>query len=100
MPDDLIAKMRDNGFFGLTFPEEYGGLGVDTITYAVVVEELSRASAGVSVMLTVHNSVGSYPVAMYGSEALKPRPTCRAWPPARWPPSASPSPTPAATPPP
>ncbi|MFO7610711.1 MAG: acyl-CoA dehydrogenase family protein [Candidatus Krumholzibacteriia bacterium] len=68
IPDDLIAKMRDNGFFGLTFPQEYGGLGVDTITYAVVIEELSRASAGLSVMLTVHNSVGSYPVAMYGSE--------------------------------
>ncbi|MBE0567352.1 MAG: acyl-CoA dehydrogenase family protein [Krumholzibacteria bacterium] len=71
IPADLIAKMRDNGFFGLTFPQEYGGLGVDTITYAVVIEELSRASAGLSVMLTVHNSVGSYPVAMYGSEAAR-----------------------------
>ncbi len=71
IPDELIAKMRDNGFFGLTFPQEYGGLGVDTITYAVVIEELSRASAGLSVMLTVHNSVGSYPVAMYGSEAAR-----------------------------
>jgi alkylation response protein AidB-like acyl-CoA dehydrogenase len=71
IPDDLIAKMRDNGFFGLAFPQEYGGLGVDTITYAVVIEELSRASAGLSVMLTVHNSVGSYPVAMYGSEEAR-----------------------------
>ena len=71
IPDDLLAKMRDSGFFGLTFPQEYGGLGLDTITYAVVIEELSRASAGLSVMLTVHNSVGSYPVAMYGSEAAR-----------------------------
>ena len=71
MPEDLVQKIRDNGFFGLTFPEEYGGLGVDTITYALVVEELARASAGVCIMVTVHNSVGSYPVAMFGSEQLK-----------------------------
>lgn len=71
MPDSLVQKMAENGFFGLTFPEQYGGLGVDTITYAMVIEELSKASAGVSVMLTVHNSVGSYPLAMYGSEEAK-----------------------------
>jgi alkylation response protein AidB-like acyl-CoA dehydrogenase len=71
MPDDLIARMRENGFFGLTFPAQYGGLAVDTLTYGLVVEELSKASAGVSVMLTVHNSVGSFPVALFGSEELK-----------------------------
>jgi butyryl-CoA dehydrogenase len=71
MPDTLIAALREGGFFGLTFPERYGGLGVDTLTYGLVVEELSKASAGVSVMLTVHNSVGSYPVALYGSDELK-----------------------------
>jgi hypothetical protein len=71
MPDSLVEKMAANGFFGLTFPEQYGGLGVDTVTYALVIEELSKASAGVSVMLTVHNSVGSYPLAMYGSEEAK-----------------------------
>ncbi len=71
MPDDLIRKLAENGFFGLTFPESFGGLGVDTTTYALVVQELSKASAGVSVMLTVHNSVGSYPLAMYGSEEAK-----------------------------
>ena len=71
MPDSLIAKLRDGGFFGLAFPEQYGGMGVDTITYALVIEELSRASAGVSVMITVHNSVGSYPLAMFGAEDVK-----------------------------
>jgi len=71
MPDPLVEKMVQNGFFGLTFPEQYGGLGVDTVTYALVIEELSKASAGVSVMLTVHNSVGSYPLAMFGSEEAK-----------------------------
>jgi alkylation response protein AidB-like acyl-CoA dehydrogenase len=71
MPDDLIVKMRDNGFFGLSFPEKYGGLGVDTLTSSLVVEELARASAGVCVMITVHNSVGSYPLAMFGTEEVK-----------------------------
>ncbi len=71
MPDSLVAKLAENGFFGLTFPEQYGGLGADTTTYALVIEELSKASAGVSVMLCVHNSVGSYPVAMFGSEEIK-----------------------------
>ncbi len=71
MPEDLVDKMRANGFFGLTFPEAHGGMGVDTTTYGLVVEEISAASAGVAVMITVHNSVGSYPVAMFGSEELK-----------------------------
>ncbi len=71
MPDELIEKMKASGFFGLTFPEQYGGLGADTITYGLVIEELAKASAGVCVMLTVHNSVGSYPVAMFGSEEIK-----------------------------
>ncbi|MCP4293353.1 MAG: acyl-CoA dehydrogenase [bacterium] len=71
MPDELITKMAANGFFGLSFPEQYGGLGVDTITYGLVIEELAKVSAGVCVMLTVHNSVGSYPLAMYGSEEAK-----------------------------
>jgi acyl-CoA dehydrogenase len=71
MPDSLLAKLREGGFFGLTFPEEYGGMGVDTVTYGLVIEELSKASAGVSVMITVHNSVGSYPLAMFGNEEVK-----------------------------
>jgi alkylation response protein AidB-like acyl-CoA dehydrogenase len=71
MPDDLIDKMKANGFFGLSFPERYGGLGVDTVTYGLVVEEISAASAGVAVMICVHNSVGSYPLAMFGDEAIK-----------------------------
>ena len=73
MPADLVDKMKANGFFGLSFPEAYGGLGVDTVTYGLVVEELSAASAGVAVMICVHNSVGSYPLAMFGDEAIKAR---------------------------
>ena len=71
MPESLVQKMRDQGFFGLSFPEEYSGLGVDTVTYALVVEELARVSAGVCIMVTVHNSVGLYPVSMFGNEETK-----------------------------
>jgi butyryl-CoA dehydrogenase len=71
IPESLMAKLREAGLFGLSFPENYGGLGVDTVTYALVVEELAAASAGVCIMVTVHNSVGVYPVAMFGSDAVK-----------------------------
>jgi len=71
MPDALVEKMKANGIFALAFPESYGGLGVDTITYGLVIEELSAVSAGVSVMICVHNSVGSYPLAMFGNEDVK-----------------------------
>ncbi len=71
MPDDLVQKLAGSGFFGLTFPEQYGGLDVDTVTYCLVIQELAKASAGVSIMISVHNSVGSYPLAMFGSEEVK-----------------------------
>ena len=73
IPPALIAKLQAAGFFGLSIPEEHGGLGVDTITYALVVEELSRVSAAVAILVTVHNSVGFYPLAMFGSEEVKRR---------------------------
>jgi len=73
IPDGLIDKLKESGFFGLSFPEEHGGLAVDTVTYGLVVEELARASAGVCIMVTVHNSVGFYPVAMFGTAETKAR---------------------------
>jgi alkylation response protein AidB-like acyl-CoA dehydrogenase len=73
IPEALVEKMKESGFFGLSFPEAYGGLGVDTVTYALVVEELARASAGVCIMVTVHNSVGFYPLATFGNEDVKKR---------------------------
>jgi alkylation response protein AidB-like acyl-CoA dehydrogenase len=71
IPESLLAKLREAGFFGLSIPEEYGGLGVDTVTYGLVVTELARASAGVCIMITVHNSVGFYPLAVFGKDAVK-----------------------------
>ena len=71
IPETLIAKVREAGFFGLSYPQEHGGLGLDTISYGLVVEELARQSAGVCIMITVHNSVGYYPVAGFGTPELK-----------------------------
>ncbi len=46
-PSEVMAKMRPLGYFGLQAPPEFGGAGLDTISYAIVMEELSRVSAGV-----------------------------------------------------
>ncbi len=67
----LLEKIRQQGFFGLSFPEEFGGVGLDTHTYGLVVRELARVDAGVAIMIAVHNSVGSYPLLRFGSEELK-----------------------------
>jgi len=71
IPDSLLAKLREAGFFGLSYPEAHGGLGLDTVSYGLVVEELARQSAGVCIMITVHNSVGFYPVAGFGSQEVQ-----------------------------
>jgi alkylation response protein AidB-like acyl-CoA dehydrogenase len=71
VPESLLDKMCASGFFGLSYPEAYGGLGLDTISYGLVVEELARQSAGICIMVTVHNSVGFYPVAGFGNDEVK-----------------------------
>ena len=67
----LLEQIKQQGFFGLSFPEEYGGVGLDSHTYGLVVRELAKVDAGVAIMIAVHNSVGSFPILRFGSEALK-----------------------------
>jgi alkylation response protein AidB-like acyl-CoA dehydrogenase len=67
----LLNKIREQGFFGLTFPEQFDGVGLDTHTYGLVIRELARADAGIAIMIAVHNSVGSFPILRFGSEELK-----------------------------
>ncbi len=69
----LLQKLKEQGFFALSFPEEYGGVGLNTLTYGLVIAELAKVDAGVAIMVGVHNSVGSYPVLRFGSEELKKR---------------------------
>ncbi|MCJ7830632.1 MAG: acyl-CoA dehydrogenase family protein, partial [Desulfobacterales bacterium] len=72
-PWEVIHKMGALNFFGLQIPEKYGGAALDTISYAIAVEELSRVCAAVGLCVTVHNSVGAYPIERFGTDAQKKR---------------------------
>lgn len=69
----LIRKLGDLGFLGMLAPEEYDGLGVDTLTYLVALEEIAAADASVAVMMSVHNSLPTQMLAGFGSEDQKQR---------------------------
>src|SRR5215216_6484467 len=73
VPFETLEKLSDLGFMGLCVPEEYGGAGSDFSTYCLMIEEISRADAGVGVTLAVHTSAGTLPIVMYGSEDQKAR---------------------------
>jgi butyryl-CoA dehydrogenase len=66
-PQDLMEKMKPLHYFGLQTPPHLGGAGLDTISYAIVVEEISRVSAALGLCITVHNSVGIYPILRFGT---------------------------------
>lgn len=72
-PWEVIEKMRPLNFFGLQIPRAYGGADFDSISYAITIEELSRVSAAIGLCVTVHNSVGAYPIVRFGTEAQKKR---------------------------
>ena len=72
-PTEVIDEMKALGLLGLMIPEAYGGAGLSTLAYSVAIEEISRADAAVGVMASVHNSVATYPVLLFGSEAQKAR---------------------------
>src|SRR5882757_9637309 len=65
-PDELVRKLRELGVFGLTIGEEYGGLGESLLTYALVVEELSRGWMSLSGILNTHFIV-AYLISQHGS---------------------------------
>lgn len=70
-PLEQIHKLADMGMMGIPYPKEYGGAGLDAISYAIAVEELSRVDGGTGVVLSAHTSLGSYPIAAYGTEEQK-----------------------------
>jgi alkylation response protein AidB-like acyl-CoA dehydrogenase len=72
-PRDLFAKLAELGLMGACVPEEYGGAGVDFLSYILVLEELSRADAGVGVTVAVHTSAVTLPLLAYGTEEQKSR---------------------------
>ena len=70
-PYDLVSKMAELGLMGLPFPEEYGGAGADTVSYALAVMEISHADASTGITLAAHVSLGASPIFLFGTEAQK-----------------------------
>jgi len=79
-PEEIFKKLAILGFMGLPFPEAHGGAGADTISFAIVVEELSRVCASTGITYSAHISLGGAPLHAYGTEEQKARyltPLCK-----------------------
>jgi alkylation response protein AidB-like acyl-CoA dehydrogenase len=72
-PAELYPKLADLGLMGVCVPEEYGGAGADFLSYVLVLEELSRADAGVGVTVAVHTSAATLPILAFGTDEQRAR---------------------------
>jgi alkylation response protein AidB-like acyl-CoA dehydrogenase len=72
-PSELIGKLAGLGLLGVCIPEEYGGAGADFLSYILVLEELSRADAGVGVTVAVHTSAVTLPILTFGTDEQRSR---------------------------
>src|SRR5690242_18674969 len=72
-PRDLYPKLAELGLMGVCIPEEYGGAGADFLSYILVLEELSRADAGVGVTVAVHTSAVTLPILTFGTDEQRSR---------------------------
>jgi len=70
-PWEVVEKMGRLGYFGIQAPEALGGAAMDTTSYCIIIEEISRACAGLGLCVTVHNSVAVYPLYTFGSDEQK-----------------------------
>jgi short/branched chain acyl-CoA dehydrogenase len=70
-PYELVAELAELGLMGMTVPEEYGGAGADTLSYAVAVEELTRIDSSVAITVAAHHSLGTLPIFYFGTEEQK-----------------------------
>ena len=69
-PEPIVEQMKELGLFGVTIPEEYGGMGLDLTTYTMIVEELSRGWISISGVVNTH-FIGSYLLMKFGSDEQK-----------------------------
>jgi alkylation response protein AidB-like acyl-CoA dehydrogenase len=72
-PYELVAELGELGLMGLPIPEQYGGAGGDTVSYAIAIEELTRVDSSVAITVAAHTSLGTMPVLLYGSDEQKER---------------------------
>src|SRR3954470_17237358 len=70
-PYELVAELAELGLMGMTIPEEYGGAGTDTVSYAIAIEELTRIDSSLAITVAAHTSLGTMPIYLYGSEEQK-----------------------------
>ena len=73
IPEELIKKLADNGFFGIPFPPEYGGAGMGEIGYCVMLEEIARACGSTTVLIGAHTSIASMAIYLDGADEQKKR---------------------------
>src|SRR2546423_9453453 len=67
-PYEIVEQMGGLGLMGIPFPEEYGGGGADTLTYALAVEELARVDSSVCITMAAHTSLGTMPIHLWGTD--------------------------------
>jgi short-chain 2-methylacyl-CoA dehydrogenase len=70
-PYEIVAKMGELGLMGIPFPQEYGGGGADTLSYALAVEELARVDSSVCITMAAHTSLGTMPIYLWGTAEQK-----------------------------
>jgi short/branched chain acyl-CoA dehydrogenase len=72
-PYEIVGKLGELGLMGIPFPEEHGGGGGDTLAYALAVEELARVDSSVAITLCAHTSLGTQPIALFGTDEQRER---------------------------
>jgi short/branched chain acyl-CoA dehydrogenase len=72
-PYELVAELADLGLMGMTIPEEYGGGGTDTVSYAIAIEELTRVDSSLAITVAAHHSLGTLPIYYFGTEEQRRR---------------------------
>src|SRR5207342_307150 len=72
-PYELVAELAELGLMGLPIPEEYGGGGSDTLSYAIAIEELTRIDSSVAITVAAHTSLGTMPIFLFGTDEQKAR---------------------------
>ncbi|ALA53138.1 acyl-CoA dehydrogenase [Shouchella clausii] len=70
-PRDVLKQMGELGLMGVPVPEEFGGTGMDFVSYIIAVHEVSKVSAAIGLIMSVHTSVGTMPIVAYGTETQK-----------------------------
>ena len=72
-PYELVSELAELGVMGLPIPEEHGGAGGDTVSYAIAIEELTRVDSSVAITVAAHTSLGTMPILMFGTDEQKER---------------------------